>query len=125
MRRAAENKAVSVKDQTESIEFPAEVRKVLDIFVNSPYSNEDAFLRELVTNAADACTKKRFLALTEGDAPPEAMNVRISADKDKRTLTIEDNGVGLQMGELIASLGRIARSGMTNFVKAGDGSLIG
>uniref|UniRef100_A0A7S2VPA5 Histidine kinase/HSP90-like ATPase domain-containing protein n=1 Tax=Zooxanthella nutricula TaxID=1333877 RepID=A0A7S2VPA5_9DINO len=102
----------------------------MDIIVNSLYSNKDVFLRELVSNAADACDKKRFLALTESDAPPEPMKLRIRADKDARTLTIEDNGVGMQKSELIENLGRIARSGTANFVKAleqdsSDVSLIG
>eukprot|EP00420_Gonyaulax_spinifera_P032606 CAMPEP_0197875784 /NCGR_PEP_ID=MMETSP1439-20131203/4946_1 /TAXON_ID=66791 /ORGANISM="Gonyaulax spinifera, Strain CCMP409" /LENGTH=181 /DNA_ID=CAMNT_0043495017 /DNA_START=1 /DNA_END=542 /DNA_ORIENTATION=+ len=102
----------------------------MDIIVNSLYSNKDVFLRELVSNAADACDKKRFLALTEGDAPPEAMKLRIRADKEKRTLTIEDNGVGMKKNELKENLGRIARSGTANFVKQlgsgeDDVSLIG
>mmetsp|Transcript_107786 Transcript_107786/g.337534 ORF Transcript_107786/g.337534 Transcript_107786/m.337534 type:complete len:664 (-) Transcript_107786:355-2346(-) len=102
----------------------------MDIIVNSLYSNKDVFLRELVSNAADACDKKRFLALTESDAPPEPMKLRIRTDKDARTLTIEDNGVGMQKAELIENLGRIARSGTANFVKQlgsgeADVSLIG
>jgi heat shock protein beta len=83
-----------------------------------------------VSNAADACDKKRFLALTESDAPPEAMKLRIKTDKEARTLTIEDNGVGMQKAELRENLGRIARSGTANFVKelqssSDDVSLIG
>merc|ERR1719419_1538401 len=102
----------------------------MDIIVNSLYSNKDVFLRELVSNAADACDKKRFLALTESEAPPEPMKLRISTNKDARTLTIEDNGVGMKKAELIDNLGRIARSGTANFVKQlgsgeADVSLIG
>jgi len=102
----------------------------MDIIVNSLYSNKDVFLRELVSNAADACDKKRFLALTESDAPPEPMKLRISTDKEARKLTIEDNGVGMLKEELKENLGRIARSGTANFVKdlgSGDAdvSLIG
>jgi len=75
-------------------------------------------------------TKKRFLSLTEGDAPPEPMKLRIQTDKEARTLTIEDNGVGMRKQDLINNLGRIARSGTANFVKElgsgeGDVSLIG
>ncbi|CAE8621738.1 unnamed protein product [Polarella glacialis] len=114
----------------EVFEFQAEVGRVMDIIVNSLYSNKDVFLRELVSNAADACDKKRFLALTEGEAEPEPMNLRISTDKDARTLTIEDNGVGMLKEELQENLGRIARSGTANFVKElnsgeADVSLIG
>eukprot|EP00445_Apocalathium_hangoei_P058630 CAMPEP_0204091068 /NCGR_PEP_ID=MMETSP0360-20130528/189216_1 /ASSEMBLY_ACC=CAM_ASM_000342 /TAXON_ID=268821 /ORGANISM="Scrippsiella Hangoei, Strain SHTV-5" /LENGTH=632 /DNA_ID=CAMNT_0051040333 /DNA_START=84 /DNA_END=1978 /DNA_ORIENTATION=- len=116
--------------QVENYEFQAEVGKVMDIIVNSLYSNKDVFLRELVSNAADACDKKRFLALTESDTPPEPMKLRIRTDKDKRLLIIEDNGVGMEKAELIENLGRIARSGTANFVKNmaqgdADVSLIG
>eukprot|EP00444_Apocalathium_aciculiferum_P056631 CAMPEP_0183604274 /NCGR_PEP_ID=MMETSP0371-20130417/181865_1 /TAXON_ID=268820 /ORGANISM="Peridinium aciculiferum, Strain PAER-2" /LENGTH=271 /DNA_ID=CAMNT_0025816371 /DNA_START=10 /DNA_END=821 /DNA_ORIENTATION=- len=116
--------------EVESYEFQAEVGKVMDIIVNSLYSNKDVFLRELVSNAADACDKKRFLALTESDTPPEPMKLRIRTDKDKRLLIIEDNGVGMTKSELIDNLGRIARSGTANFVKQmgqgeADVSLIG
>lgn len=88
----------------------------MNIIVNSLYSNKDVFLRELVSNAADACDKKRFLALTDGTSP-EDMRLRIMPDKEARTLTIEDNGVGMQKSELIENLGRIARSGTAAFVK--------
>ena len=121
LRRATDvSSEANVDTGVENFEFQAEVGKVMDIIVNSLYSNKDVFLRELVSNAADACDKKRFIALTEGDAPPEPMKLRIVADKDKRTLTIEDNGVGLQKSELIENLGRIARSGTANFVKEMD-----
>jgi HSP90 family molecular chaperone len=114
----------------EQFEFQAEVGRVMDIIVNSLYSNKDVFLRELVSNAADACDKKRFLALTESEAPPENMFLRIRTDKEARTLTIEDNGVGMTKEELKENLGRIARSGTANFVKElgsgeADVSLIG
>jgi len=114
----------------EEFEFQAEVGRVMDIIVNSLYSNKDVFLRELVSNAADACDKKRFLALTESDAPPEPMKLRISTDKEARTLIIEDNGVGMLKEELQENLGSIARSGTANFVKElgtgeADVSLIG
>jgi len=102
----------------------------MDIIINSLYSNKDVFLRELVSNAADACDKKRFLSLTEKDEQPEDMKLRIRPDKEARTLTIEDNGVGMQKSELIKNLGSIARSGTANFVKnlgsgSDDVSLIG
>ncbi|CAE7630736.1 hspD [Symbiodinium pilosum] len=114
----------------EEFEFQAEVGRVMDIIINSLYSNKDVFLRELVSNAADACDKKRFLALTESDAPPEPMKLRINTNKDDRLLIIEDNGVGMLKDELKENLGRIARSGTANFVKElgsgeADVSLIG
>eukprot|EP00927_Polykrikos_kofoidii_P019787 TRINITY_DN19278_c0_g1_i1.p1 TRINITY_DN19278_c0_g1~~TRINITY_DN19278_c0_g1_i1.p1 ORF type:complete len:777 (+),score=142.75 TRINITY_DN19278_c0_g1_i1:204-2333(+) len=103
---------------SETFEFQAEVGRVMDIIVNSLYSNRDVFLRELVSNAADACDKKRFVALTEMKAQSEPMKIRISANEEARTLTIEDNGIGMSKEELIENLGRIARSGTANFVKA-------
>jgi len=122
--------ADSATKEGEEFEFQAEVGRVMDIIVNSLYSNKDVFLRELVSNAADACDKKRFLALTESDAPPEPMKLRISTDKEARTLIIEDNGVGMLKSELAENLGSIARSGTANFVKElgtgeADVSLIG
>eukprot|EP00440_Ansanella_granifera_P031423 gb/GFBE01034117.1/.p1 GENE.gb/GFBE01034117.1/~~gb/GFBE01034117.1/.p1 ORF type:complete len:751 (+),score=279.26 gb/GFBE01034117.1/:1-2253(+) len=129
-RHAEADVAQAPAEVGEEFEFQAEVGRVMDIIVNSLYSNKDVFLRELVSNAADACDKKRFLALTESDAPPEPMKLRISADKEARTLTIEDNGVGMLKEELKENLGRIARSGTANFVKElgsgqADVSLIG
>jgi len=129
LRRATEEAEAPAKE-AETFEFEAEVGKVMDIIINSLYSNKDVFLRELVSNAADACDKKRFLALTESDSPPEPMKLRIKTDKDARKLIIEDNGVGMQKAELIENLGRIARSGTANFVKnleqdSSDVSLIG
>eukprot|EP00930_Biecheleria_cincta_P009850 TRINITY_DN1116_c0_g1_i2.p1 TRINITY_DN1116_c0_g1~~TRINITY_DN1116_c0_g1_i2.p1 ORF type:complete len:749 (+),score=189.10 TRINITY_DN1116_c0_g1_i2:97-2343(+) len=130
-RRATEvQSADTTTKDGEEFEFQAEVGRVMDIIVNSLYSNKDVFLRELVSNAADACDKKRFLALTESDAPPEPMKLRISTDKEARTLTIEDNGVGMLKEELQENLGSIARSGTANFVKElgtgqADVSLIG
>eukprot|EP00929_Paragymnodinium_shiwhaense_P015907 TRINITY_DN1239_c0_g1_i9.p1 TRINITY_DN1239_c0_g1~~TRINITY_DN1239_c0_g1_i9.p1 ORF type:complete len:759 (+),score=254.90 TRINITY_DN1239_c0_g1_i9:106-2382(+) len=102
----------------ETFQFQAEVGKVMDIIVNSLYTNKDVFLRELVSNAADACDKKRFVALTEREEAPEPMKLRIRSDKEARTLTIEDNGIGLSYEEMRDNLGSIARSGTANFVKA-------
>lgn len=128
--RRATGVAETTDTTVETFDFQAEVGRVMDIIINSLYSNKDVFLRELVSNAADACDKKRFLALTEGDAPPEPMKLRLRTAKDARTLTLEDNGVGMTKQELIENLGRIARSGTANFVKqlgtgGDDVSLIG
>jgi heat shock protein beta len=118
LRRATDTATASVTDTSaETFEFQAEVGKVMDIIVNSLYSNKDVFLRELVSNAADACDKKRFLALTERDEPPEPMKLRIRTDKEARQLIIEDNGVGMMKSELVENLGRIARSGTAAFVE--------
>ena len=84
--------ATSVAEET--FEFTAETDRVMEIIINSLYSDKDVFLRELVSNAADACDKKRFLSIEAGNAA-DALRVRITADPDKKTLTIEDSGVGM------------------------------
>ena len=89
----------------------------MEIIINSLYSDKDVFLRELVSNAADACDKKRFLSIEAGNAA-DALRVRITADPDKKTLTIEDSGVGMSRDELVANLGKIAKSGTKAFAEA-------
>lgn len=98
--------------------FGAEVGKLLHIVANALYSEREVFLRELVSNAADACDKLRYLALTrpelaEGDA---AFRIRLSADKEARTLAVADNGVGMDAAALHENLGTIARSGTGAFL---------
>eukprot|EP00968_Pinguiococcus_pyrenoidosus_P002068 scaffold109_cov252-Pinguiococcus_pyrenoidosus.AAC.53 len=111
----------------ETFEFEAEVSRVMGIIINSLYSDRDVFLRELVSNAADACDKRRFLSIGGDEA--DDMKIRVSADKDTRTLTIEDSGVGMTRDELRDNLGRIAQSGTKKFMDAlessGDVNLIG
>ena len=103
----------------------------MDIIINSLYSNKDVFLRELVSNAADACDKKRFLSISAsspagGDAPADLAagpSIRIRSDGDAGTVTIEDTGVGMTRSELVNNLGRIAQSGTRKFVEAlGEGT---
>jgi heat shock protein beta len=103
--------------------FQAEVGRVMDIIINSLYSNRDVFLRELVSNAADACDKKRFLSITDGDTASLAKpQIKIKSDKDAMTVTIEDTGVGMTKSELQNNLGRIAQSGTKKFMEAlGEG----
>jgi heat shock protein beta len=106
----------------ETFEFTAETDRVMEIIINSLYSDKDVFLRELVSNAADACDKKRFLSIEAGGAS-DALRVRITADLEKKTLTIEDTGVGMSRDELVANLGKIAKSGTKAFAEAlGDGA---
>ncbi len=105
--------------------FQAEVGRVMDIIINSLYSDKDIFLRELVSNAADACDKKRFLSVTaEANSidlsPPQ---IKIKADPENQLVIIEDSGVGMTKDELVNNLGRIAQSGTKNFVEAlGEGT---
>ncbi|MBT6442601.1 MAG: molecular chaperone HtpG [Alphaproteobacteria bacterium] len=113
--------------------FQAEVSKLLDLMINSLYREKDIFLRELISNASDACDKLRYAALTDGDllSDDTPLAVTITPDKDARTLTIADNGIGMDHDELIANLGTIAKSGTEAFVgemsgdAAKDVSLIG
>ena len=97
----------------------------MDIIINSLYSDKDIFLRELVSNAADACDKKRFLSVTADAAdvnvtPP---TIQIKADVDNQLVIIEDTGVGMTRDELVNNLGRIVQSGTKSFVDAlGEGS---
>ncbi len=102
--------------------FTSDVGRVMDLIINSLYSDRDIFLRELVSNAADACDKKRFLSITEeGDV--QKPEIRIRANADDNTLTIEDSGVGMTRDELINNLGKIAQSGTRAFVQAlGEGT---
>ncbi|MCG8490469.1 MAG: molecular chaperone HtpG [Sneathiellales bacterium] len=99
-------------------EFQAEVAKLLHIVTHSLYSEKEIFLRELVSNASDACDRLRYAALTEPaltkDDPD--FKVTVSLDKDAGTLTIEDNGIGMTEQEMIENLGTIARSGTSNFM---------
>ncbi|MFA7314034.1 MAG: molecular chaperone HtpG [Shewanella sp.] len=105
--------------QQETHGFQTEVKQLLHLMIHSLYSNKEIFLRELVSNAADAADKMRYLALTndalyEGDGE---LRVRISADKEKGTVTIEDNGVGMTRDGVIEHLGTIAKSGTADFFK--------
>ncbi|MEB5973552.1 molecular chaperone HtpG [Pantoea dispersa] len=113
--------------------FQSEVKQLLHLMIHSLYSNKEIFLRELISNASDAADKLRFRALStpdlyEGDGD---LRVRISVDKEKRTLTLSDNGIGMRRDEVIENLGTIAKSGTKAFLEsmgsdqAKDSQLIG
>ncbi|PNK63343.1 MULTISPECIES: molecular chaperone HtpG [Pantoea] len=113
--------------------FQSEVKQLLHLMIHSLYSNKEIFLRELISNASDAADKLRFRALSdaslyEGDGE---LRVRLSVDKDKRTLTLSDNGIGMRRDEVIENLGTIAKSGTKSFLEslgsdqAKDSQLIG
>ena len=98
--------------------FKAEVQRVLSLVINSLYTNPEVFLRELVSNASDALDKARFLQLTAGDSvtrTEEEPAITLTLDEENRTLTVEDNGVGMTRDEVIENLGTIARSGTSEF----------
>ena len=100
-------------------DFQAEVTKLLHIVANSLYSEKEIFLRELVSNASDACDRLRYLALTRPElvADEPEFRIRIAVDAKARTLSVSDNGIGMDRDELIANLGTIARSGTTRFLE--------
>ncbi|HQD85053.1 MAG TPA: ATP-binding protein, partial [Quisquiliibacterium sp.] len=120
-------------DMKETLGFQTEVKQLLQLMIHSLYSNREIFLRELVSNASDACDKLRFEAidkpeLYEGDAE---LHIDVTYDKDAGTLTIVDNGIGMSREEAVANLGTIARSGTREFFgklsgdQARDAQLIG
>jgi len=111
------NLKMSETAQVETYEFKAEVSRVMDIIINSLYSDRDVFLRELVSNAADACDKKRFLSITE-EGQISDCEIRIKADQDSKTIVIEDSGIGMSKDDLINNLGKIAESGTRKFMDA-------
>ena len=127
------NQATSTSDASQTLGFQAEVKQLLHLMIHSLYSNKEIFLRELVSNASDACDKLRFEAIDQPsllDGEGE-LHVRVDFDKTARTITISDNGVGLSRDEAVANLGTIARSGTREFFskltgdKQKDAQLIG
>mgnify|MGYP001252339329 FL=1 len=98
--------------------FEADTSKILDIVIHSLYSNREIFLRELISNASDALDKRRFLASTDQSLQAEQeLQIHIKSDKKAKTLTLSDNGIGMDSDDMVSSLGTIARSGTQNFIK--------
>ncbi|KAL6561216.1 hypothetical protein OROMI_016817 [Orobanche minor] len=112
--------ASDVSTPTEKFEYQAEVSRLMDLIVNSLYSNKDVFLRELISNASDALDKLRFLSVTEPHLLNDGvdLNIRIQTDKDNGIITIMDSGIGMTRQELVDCLGTIAQSGTAKFLKA-------
>lgn len=101
----------------ETKEFQAESKELLNLMINSIYSNKEIFLRELISNASDAIDKYKYLELTsEGKIPSKNYEIWIEKDKENRTLTIKDNGIGMSKEDIINNLGTIAHSGSKDFV---------
>jgi molecular chaperone HtpG len=111
---------MTVEAHKETLDFQAEVSQVLNLMIRSLYSNKEIFLRELISNASDAAEKLRFEALTdealfEDDPEPR---IRVAFDKERRTVTISDNGIGMNRQEVAQTIGTIASSGTRQFVEA-------
>ena len=98
-------------------QFKAESKKLLDLMINSIYTNREIFLRELISNASDACDKRYFKSLTDTTIGinKEDLKIHLTVDKDSRTLTVSDNGIGMTKDELEKNLGTIAKSGSLDF----------
>jgi molecular chaperone HtpG len=111
---------MAVEAQKETLEFQAEVNQLLHLMIHSLYSNKEIFLRELISNASDACDKLRFEALSdealfEGDSN---LKIQVEFDEKARMVTVRDNGIGMSREEVIQNIGTIARSGTREFFKA-------
>merc|ERR1712194_629549 len=127
----SETDRASMSEGVEKHEFQAEVSRLMDIIINSLYTDKQVFLRELVSNAADALEKARFHSVQDesflGDS--KDLEVKIEHDADAKTITIIDTGLGMTKADLINNLGTVAKSGTTNFLEAmaegADANLIG
>ncbi len=103
----------------ETFEFQAEIRQLLDILTHSLYTHRDIFIRELISNAADALDKARFKSMKDEEIQDKELNftIDIETDDKKKTLTIADTGIGMTKEELVENIGTIARSGTSDFIK--------
>ncbi|MET1077300.1 MAG: molecular chaperone HtpG [Pseudomonas sp.] len=110
---------MSVETQKETLGFQTEVKQLLHLMIHSLYSNKEIFLRELISNASDAADKLRFEALAKPELLEggDALRIRVSFDKEAKTVTLEDNGIGMSREDAITHLGTIAKSGTADFMK--------
>ncbi|MDC9719783.1 MAG: molecular chaperone HtpG [Gammaproteobacteria bacterium] len=110
---------MSTETQTETLGFQTEVKQLLHLMVHSLYSNKEIFLRELISNASDAADKMRFAAVSDGSlyGDDSDLSIRISFDKEANTLSIKDNGIGMNRTDVIEHLGTIAKSGTSEFLQ--------
>ncbi len=106
-------------NKVESYQYQAEIKKVLDVVIHSIYTNKDIFIRELISNAADALEKFRHISLTEKDIIEKdlSLNIKIELNKKAKTFTISDTGIGMTKDELIENLGTVAHSGSKEFLE--------
>ncbi|SCF21109.1 molecular chaperone HtpG [Micromonospora viridifaciens] len=108
-----------MSDRVETLEFQAEARQLLQLMVHSIYSNKDVFLRELISNASDALDKLRLESLVDKDLAVDTsdLHIEIEVDKEARTLTVRDNGIGMSRDEVIGLIGTIAKSGTAELLR--------
>ncbi|WP_007515285.1 molecular chaperone HtpG [Pseudofrankia saprophytica] len=108
-----------MSSRVETLEFQAEARQLLQLMVHSIYSNKDIFLRELISNASDALDKLRIASLVDGGPQVDGADLRIEieADREKRTLTVRDNGIGMSRDEVVGLIGTIAKSGTAELLR--------
>ena len=102
---------------SETKKFKTETKRLLDLMINSIYTNKEIFLRELISNASDAIDKYHYMSLTDNKLEAKDYEIRLSLDKENRTITISDNGIGMTHDELVDHLGTIAKSGSLEFMK--------
>jgi molecular chaperone HtpG len=108
-----------VNDRAETLEFQAEARQLLRLMVHSIYSNKDVFLRELISNASDALDKLRLASMVDKDLAVDTgdLHIAIEVDRDARTLTVRDNGIGMSRDEVVSVIGTIAKSGTAELLR--------
>ena len=108
-----------MSENKEKFEFGVEIKKILKLMIHSLYTNKDVAVRELISNASDACDKLRYKAIQDDSllGDDKELKIKIEIDKEKRTISIIDNGIGMDRAELISQLGTIAKSGTETFLK--------
>src|SRR3989475_2891479 len=111
---------MTVDTHKETLGFQAEVKQLLDLMIHSLYSNKEIFLRELISNTSDAIDRLRFAALSDDTLYENDTDykIRVSYDKDARTITVADNGIGMTRAEVVEHIGTIAKSGTREFFQS-------
>src|SRR5579872_206601 len=119
-RRGGMDLFMAIDAHKETLGFQAEVRQLLDLMIHSLYSNKEIFLRELISNASDAIDHLRFAALSEASLyeNDSDFKIRIGYDKNARTITVSDNGIGMTRDKVAENIGTIARSGTREFFQS-------